>query len=218
MRKKKSPAPNVDTPLLLDFCGIKAARFAVLNWHYSRSMPAGKMVRVGVWEQGKFVGVIIFSRGANKAIGSPYKLQQTEVCELTRVALCNHQTPVSQLVSIAIKMLKKTNAGLRLIVSYADLDQNHQGIIYRAGNWIYEGLKNQGVMGAFIIHGKKVHPKSIHSKYGTGSQSLPWLRKYVDPNASVFITKGKHKYLMPLDDDMRAKIKPLAKPYSASVV
>ncbi len=43
-------------------CSHKAAKFAVENWHYSHSMPAGKLVKYGVWEHGKFVGSIIFSR------------------------------------------------------------------------------------------------------------------------------------------------------------
>jgi hypothetical protein len=33
----------------------------------------------------------------------------------------------------------------------------------------------------------------------------------------LFITKGKHKYLMPLDKEMSAKIAPLAKPYPKRV-
>ena len=42
--------------LRLDWCDQKAARYAVEMWHYSRSMPSSKLVRVGVWEGGRFVG------------------------------------------------------------------------------------------------------------------------------------------------------------------
>ena len=35
----------------------------------------------------------------------------------------------------------------------------------------------------------------------------------IDKNAKLIKVPGKHRYLMPLDDEMRAKIAPLAKPY-----
>jgi hypothetical protein len=39
------------------------------------------------------------------------------------------------------------------------------------------------------------------------------VRQHLDPNAEVFITKGKHCYLMPLDKEMKNTIMKLAKPY-----
>lgn len=143
------------TELKVDWASHKAASFACRNWHYSKSIPAGKLVKVGAWENGKFIGVVIFSRGATVNIGKPYKMDQTEICELTRVALTTHVTPVTRIVAIAIRMLRKQSPGMKLIISYADVDQGHEGKIYQAGNWIYEGLKNVGTRGAFIIHGKK---------------------------------------------------------------
>lgn len=106
--------------LRLDWCSYRAAKWAVEHWHYSKRMPAGKAAIVGVWEFGKFIGCVIFSRGANNHIGNPYGLNQTEVCELTRVALTEHVAPVSRIVGISVRMLKKQSPGLRLIVSYAD--------------------------------------------------------------------------------------------------
>lgn len=108
--------------------------------------------------------------------------------------------------------------GLKLIVSYADVDQNHTGGIYQAGNWVYVGLCNERTRTAFIIHGKKTHNKTIHSRGVI--QSLQEVRKHLDPKATEFFTNGKHKYLYPLTDDMRSKIEPLRKPYPkrASVV
>ena len=197
--------PMEEVNLKLDWANHKATVFACKNWHYSKSVPAGKLVKIGVWENGSFRGVVLFSRGANKSIGSPYKLNQSQVCELTRIALNSHKTPVTKIVSIALKMLKKFCPELKLVVSYADVDQGHEGKIYKAGNWIYEGLFNAGTMGAFIFKGKKTHPKTIHSMYGTGSQRIEFLKK-IDPNVSVFITKGKHKFLMVLDEGIRERI------------
>ena len=36
-----------------------------MHWHYSQAMPAGKLVTFGVWEHGRFVGAVLYGRGAN---------------------------------------------------------------------------------------------------------------------------------------------------------
>lgn len=199
------------TSLTVDWATHQAASFACLNWHYAKAVPVGKLVKVGAWEDGKFIGVVIFSRGANNHIGQPYSLQQDQVCELTRVALRQHISPVSQILAKAIKFLADVCPGLRLIVSYADKDQNHHGGIYQATNWIYEGLFGVGTVGAFIIKGKKTHPRSVSAK-GV-KQNLESIRQHLEPNAQEFKTSGKHKYLMPLDKKMKKILISRHKPY-----
>lgn len=197
--------------LKIDWASYEAAKFACENWHYSKVIPVGKLVKVGAWENEKFIGCVIFGRGANNNMLKPFGLDADEGCELVRIALTKHESPVSKILALAIKFLKKQSPKLRLIVSYADADQNHHGGIYQATNWVYDGLKNANTIGAFIINGKKTHPKSVHSK-GV-KQSLDEVKKHLDPNATLFYTSGKHRYLMPLDEDMKKRIIPLAKPY-----
>jgi hypothetical protein len=175
-------------------------------------MPSfGKFVKVGAWEDGKFIGVVVFGRGANPQLLKPYGLQQDEGCELVRIALNKHKTPVSKIITVALKFLKKANPKLRLVVSYADVDQNHHGGIYQASNWIYTGHKNKGSRSAFIINGEKIHTKTVASK-GV-RQTIDEVRKHLDPNAEIFYTLGKHCYIMPLDKEMRANVIHLSKPY-----
>jgi len=201
--------------LKIDWASYEAAKYACENWHYSGVIPVGKLVKVGAWEDSKFIGVVLFGRGANNNMLKPYGLKADQGCELVRIALKSHKTPVSKIMAIAIKFLKKSNPNLLLVVSYADADQDHHGGIYQATNWVYTGLKNAGSMGAFIINGKKTHPKSVHSK-GV-KQNLESVRKYLDPNAEIFYTKGKHCYLMPLDDNIKNKVLSLSKPYPKRV-
>lgn len=196
--------------LRLDWVDHKAIRHACTRWHYSGSVPASRLMGLGVWEGGSYRGVIVFSRGASPRIGSPYGLSQTEVCELTRIAMRGHETPVTRMVSIALRMLKAKAPGLRLVVSYAAEEEGHHGGIYQGGNWLYEGAMASHT---FVLHGEKVHAKTIHSRWGKGSQSLAWLQANIDPKASKIVDLVRHKYLMALDDQMRAKIAPLAKPF-----
>lgn len=196
--------------LRIDWATAEAARYACLNWHYSKSVPKAKVVRCGVWESGKYIGVVMFGSGATPEIGSPYGLKQTEICELTRVALTSHKTPVSRIMSIALRFLKQQSPGLRLVVSFADAGQGHHGGIYQATNWIYAGGTETH---AYKVHGENIHPKTLYMRYGKGGQSIPWLRANVDPKAERIVAGFKHRYLMPLDAEMRAKIEPLRKPY-----
>lgn len=194
-------------------CDIRAARFAVMNWHYSKAVPAGKLVKYGVWENGKFIGAVIYGRGATPNLGKPYGLEQTEICELVRVALDKHETPVTQIVAETIRQLKQSNPGLRLIVSFADPDQGHAGGIYKAGNWLYTGKSSSAKF--FRVHGKKTHPRSIGAMGGV--QSLEWIRANVDPAAEVIITAPKFRYLYPLDRAMRRMISKMSLPYEDAV-
>lgn len=191
-----------DKPILkVAPCSHEAAKYAVENWHYSRSLPAGKLFKVGAWEGDRFIGAIIFGYGANGNIGKPYGLVQTEVCELVRVALRGHVWPVSRIMRFALKMLKESSPGMKLVVSYADTGQDHHGGIYQATGWIYEGYF--GGECSVIVNGRKMHRRQAYSLYGT-----------TRPNGSVNVpASGKHKYLLTLDNEIRERIKPLAKPY-----
>jgi hypothetical protein len=199
-------------PLKLDFCSHDAARYAVTHWHYSRQLPAGKLVKIGVWEDGAFCGCVIYSYGANRNLAKSLSLNQTEVCELTRVALNKgHHTPASRIVAISLKMLKKQSPGVRIIVSYADSDQGHFGIIYQASNWLYVGHVQDGEQCAFLVHGKKMHPRSVGARGWI--QSLKWLREHIDPEASQVRTLGKEKYFWVFDEGLRARFDKSLQPY-----
>lgn len=202
---------SISKPVLkIDWATAAAAKFACLNWHYSRCVPVFKCVRVGVWENDLFIGVVLFGQGATPEIGSPYGLQGTEICELTRVALTKHKTPVSKIIAVALKFLRKQCPGLRAVVSFADAAQGHHGGIYQAGGWIYVGGAETH---AYRVNNVAVHPKTLHSRYGKGGQSIPWLKSNIDPNAERIVAGFKHRYLMPLDDRMRAQLVSMSKPY-----
>jgi hypothetical protein len=194
--------------LRVDWATHEAAKYACETWHYSGCAPVGKLVKVGAWESGKFIGVVLFGRGATPNLCKPYGLAQDECVELVRIALTAHATPVSRISALALKFLKRANPKLRLVVSFADSTQGHHGGIYQAGNWVYNG---QGDAAKFyLIRGKLTHPRSLGAKGLV--QNIQGARMF-DPNAQVVVVDGKHRYLMPLDAEMRERILPLSKPY-----
>ncbi len=195
--------------LKIDWATHAAAKYACENWHYSGCLPAGKLVKVGAWEGGKFIGVVLFGRGANYRMARAYDLEQNEACELVRVALTGHEAPVSRITSQAMRFLKRQSQGLRLIVSYADPKQGYHGGIYQAGNWMYQG-KSQAQR-KLLINGVFTHKRSAHAKYGTSSPQK--IAAMSGKSVELSPVEWKHVYLMPLDAEMRAQIEPLAKPY-----
>ena len=201
--------------LRLDFCSHAAAKHAVLRWHYSRALPAFKLVRIGVWESGRFVGAILYGVGANRHIARPFKLKDTEVCELVRVALApGREHPTSRCVAVSLKMLKRQSPGLKLVVSYADAGQGHVGTIYQATNWIFLGAATQPYL---KVKGKVVHPRTLYDRYGPGGQSLPWLRAHVDPGAQRVKMAAKFKYVYAFSKSLRRRLEANAQPYPKRV-
>ncbi len=197
--------------LRIDWATHKAVEYAILNWHYSKRLPKGKLVKIGAWESGAFIGVVVFGvGGGNSTSGKKYGLSAVgDVCELVRIALKTHATPVSRIVALALKFLARSNPNLRLVISFADTAQNHHGGIYQAGNWIYTGLTESNR--EFHVNGEILHPRTIHHRGWRQIES--WLIENVDTSAKLIRTPGKHRYLMPLDAEMRAQIAPLSKPY-----
>jgi len=188
--------------LRLDWATHEAAKYACTHWHYSKCVPAGKLVKIGVWERDVFKGVILFSRGANSDLGSPYGLSQYECCELSRIALDSHISNVSRMMSVSLSYLKKQSPSMRLVISFADTEQKHHGGIYQAANWTYSGMSKSA--DEYVVFGKRMHGRSMRAKFG--SHLGKGFIKQINGSR-------KHRYLMPLDKETAEQIKPLAQQY-----
>ena len=195
--------------LRIDWATHEAAKYACENWHYSGCVPKSKLVKIGAWEQGKFIGVILFGYGATAELGTPYGLKMNQCCELVRIALTRHTVPVSRIMRLAFKFLTQTNQGIRLVVSFADSTQGHYGGIYQATNWLYAG-KTSSCVFYRDPDGKLWHPRRA-------SKTPNRQKRLVTKDWTEERQEGKHRYLMPLDDEMRKQIEPLRKPYPKRV-
>jgi len=191
----------VSSSLRLDWCSHEAARFACENWHYSKKIPVFKLAKIGVWEDGIFIGAVIFGLGASAVAYKQYNIKSNEYCELVRVALNKHNTAVTKIVSISIRMLRKESPGIRIISSFADSYEGHIGGIYQGGNWIYTGTSAD--VTEYFYNGSWRHVTDVYKRLT--SERIKTLPKRSKP--------FKYRYVMPLDDEMRARIEPLRKPY-----
>lgn len=195
----------MDKGLFIDYCSYEASKYAVLNYHYSKAMPSGKLVRFGVWEDKEFIGSVLFGSGANPNMSKVVNLTPYEVCELVRVALNKHKNPVSKIVSFCMKKLRKDFPNIKAVVSYADPIQNHKGKIYQAMNWLYLG-ETKGAT-HFTQDGKFYHSRTINQKN----------REDSDFNRNEFtkVNMKKYKYIYLFDKSLKKIINGELKEYIA---
>ena len=146
----------------LEKASQKAIKYACMNFHYAKSLPVNTFGYSVFNDTGEWCGVILYGIGANNNIAKSYNLNQGEVIELVRVALNGKHQTTSKALSLSLKLLKKDLPLVKLIVSYADKDQSHVGIIYQATNWYYTGdSMNNSTDSSWIIKGKRYHGRII---------------------------------------------------------
>jgi len=194
----------------------KAIKYACLNFHYAKTVPRNGIGYSVFNDKNEWCGVIVYGYGANHHIGNQYNLKQGEVVELTRVALNGKQETTSKALAMSLKLIKKDIPLCKLVVSYADLDQNHIGTIYQATNWYFVGISNENKNSGFLINGKKVHRRTVVGKckrrgFPTTIENIKKIYKTDDVEA--YITKGKVKYLYPLCNDTRQLCEKLKQDY-----
>jgi hypothetical protein len=187
-------------------CDARAARYAAKHWHYSGRLPTGRVARYGVWEGDRFVGAVVFAWGANPKVYRRFGLTMYEGAELVRVALRDHEHPVSQIVRSAIRQLKANSPGLRMLVSYADPRFGHHGGIYQAMSWVYIGETSAQNYWQ-LRDGRIVHTRTYTSlQFGRPTPPKP-------PGTTRVRLPPKHKYVLGLDRAMRRQLAPLSQPY-----
>lgn len=195
----------------LEIASKKAIEYACMNFHYAKAVPVNPIGFSVFNSKSEWCGCILYGQGANNNISQPYNLRPGQVVELVRMALNGKQESTSKAMAISLKILPKYLPLVRLVVSYADIDQGHSGIIYQATNWFYEGCFGNGSVSCYIVNGKKLHKKSIYSMIK--SNSFEEIKKRLDPNAKQFVSLGKRKYIYPIDKSLLPLCKKLAKPY-----
>lgn len=196
-----SPKPT----LLVDWCSVAAARHAVMTWHYSKTMPTFGSVRLGVWEDGQFVGAVIFNNGVARYRDRALAIDRKELCELVRVALAPHKTPTSRIVTIALRKLHALLPNLRLVVSFADSAQGHIGSIYQAMGWTYTGISTAP---GFAAGGRKMHWRTMTQRSDKLAKTMA-----LNPGARKFVKDPKFRYYYALDKTLQPALDALAQPY-----
>jgi hypothetical protein len=200
----------------LEIASHKAIKYACLNFHYAKSVPVNVFGYSVFNDKNEWCGVIIYGMGASPYVSKSIGLYQGQALELVRVALNGKQSNVSKPLSLSMKLIKKHNPAIKALFSYSDIDQSHHGCIYQSTNWIYIGKENENMKSGYIVNGKKIHARVPNSK-GI-KNNIEDVKKYIDANATEYITKGKHKYIYAIDKTLIPLYKSWSKPYPKQAV
>jgi hypothetical protein len=167
----------------------------VLNKHYSRSKSifwAG----FGLIEDNMITGIVVFGQPSPSIQSSAFKDRDFKLYELTRLVVQSKtKNASSYLVSNALKLLDTPCA----VISYADSEYNHCGIIYQATNWLYTGATVSHDH-LYLIDGKRVHSMTLRSKGITSPKK--WAK---DNNIETIKPSPKHRYFTFVGDKRQKK-------------
>lgn len=149
----------------------------ILNVHYAHRKPSISFA-YGLFENNELIGCCTYGTPASSSLlkgvcGVEYK---GIVKELNRLVLkYNRKNEASFLISQSLKLLPKP----LIIVSYADTEQGHNGIVYQASSFLYTGLSAKrtdwkikgmehlhGATIADMSRGKENRAKYMREKFG----------------------------------------------------
>lgn len=200
----------------LEKASLKAIKYACMNFHYAKKYPLYSFSFSVFNDINEWCGVILYGFGVSNNIHKPYNLKQGQVIELQRMALNGKQESTSKALSLSIKLLKKKCPLLKLIVSFADQNQDHKGIIYQATNWYFtDNVKSTPKY--YDKYGNEIHSRNVNKK---GSQLVfgKVKKTYKYEDVKKVIQKNKYKYIYPLDKGLIPMCNELSKPYPNKLI
>lgn len=161
----------------------------ILNIHYAKRWPSISFA-YGLYIEGVLCGVVTYGTPPSSTLrkGVAGEEFSGSVLELNRLCLkYNRKNEASFLVGNSLKLLPKQ----RIVVSFADTNQNHKGYVYQATNFIYCGLSAKRtdwkVKGKEHLHGQTVadefrgvpnRAQAMREKYGDDFYLAPRPRKH----------------------------------------
>ena len=162
-----------------------AMRIVVEKHYLHRKCPCS--VAFGLFEKEKLLGVIIYGTPSSAPLRSGIcgKDECMNVIELTRLWVDDAvgKNGESFLIGNTIPFVNK-----EIIVSFAEVEMGHLGVVYQATNWIYTGLSAKRTN--WTIEGVKGHAQTIGDKY-KGQD----IRAIFGDKFSLVDRPRKHRYI-----------------------
>lgn len=176
---------------------IQRVRSFIENWHYSQNVNGLNISLVfGLFYKSHLIGAIVYGSLSMANTWKKYGKKETDVVELKRLCCIDNTRKNTESFFIAktIKFIRKyTN--YKIIISYADPFYNHQGTIYKASNFHFEGFTSKGKVIKFknkIYHDKAI--RSVDDKKRIKPFALALIKALKEQKAIYITTPGKHIY------------------------
>ena len=112
-------------------------------------------------------------------------------------------------LSKSIELLKRDFSHVKCVISYADNEAGHRGIIYQATNFLYQGSSTLALMPNYSISlvgppYQWIHSRTISSTYG--SHNVEYLKKKIGHTFYRKKESSKHRYFYLLGNKKEKKL------------
>lgn len=174
----------------------KLAMEIVIKYHYlHRKAPCS--FAFGLFLKDELKGVITYGTPSSSTLRSGIAGEHNKfnVIELTRLWICDTvpKNGESYLIGNTLKLVDKP-----IVVSYAEIEQGHTGIIYQATNWVYTGLSAKRKN--WTIEGVNKHSQTIADKYTSKE-----IREIYGDKFKLVDRPRKHRYVYINTKDKKLK-------------
>ena len=184
----------------------------IRKYHYSRSIRGlhisfcfGLFTPNGKFGIPTLIGSMMFGIPAMAGVAESYMPEEPKsVIELNRLC-CIDGTPTnteSYFIGKAIRWIKQ-HTDYKLILSYADTKQGHDGVIYKATNFIHLGMTN--LSRALIADGEVYHARML-TKKSPKFENIRQRIKKGDENIWTEELPAKHIYVLPLNNKIKKRV------------
>jgi len=160
--------------------------------HYAHRLPSISYA-YGLFDDGELIGVCTYGTPSSPSLrkGVAGVNYSDKVLELNRLCLLNNdKNEASYLVANSIKQLPKN----KIIVSYADTEQNHLGIVYQACNFKYTGLSAKRTN--WVVEGlEHLHGQTIADQFRGQPDRAKAIREFYGDKFKLVDRSRKHRYI-----------------------
>ena len=182
----------------------------VHKWHYSHDTNGVQQTQCfALFDNNRMIGAMIYALPSMKSTAAKYNPDNPDRCWELRRLCCIDDTPKNTESFFIGKTLKwlKQNTDAEVIISYSDLQQGHEGVVYKASNFINMGQTPGGQ--ALMVDGKQYHDRTIRNKrpYARAIKRR-WEEKQngkKDDDIYFVETKPKNIYVYYLNRKLRKK-------------
>ena len=191
------------------------AKNIIVKNHYSHAFPAAELC-LGFYVKEKLNAVIVYGQSASSTMKDSLPGKYWELVRLFSFDWAGKNME-SYCIGKSIRYIKEKYKNIKVLVSFADPEQGHDGTIYQATNWLYCGKSQPDEW--YIVDGEKIHPRSMVAKYGTRSEGK---LKEMGIEFERKLLTGKHRYVYILGNNkkenryLKSKLKYDVLPYPKS--
>lgn len=164
----------------------KTAMDVIVREHYlHRKCPCTNAF--GLFLGDELKGVVIYGTPASSPLraGIAGAENANNVVELTRLWVCDSVPRNGESFLIGNTVGR---AGKEIVVSYAEIQQGHVGVVYQATNWLYTGLSAKRTN--WTIEGVDKHCQTLADKYTAAE-----IREKYGDKFSLQERPRKHRYV-----------------------